>query len=248
MTRRTPVRGRRKRATINNPGSRGTDGQVDLLGDRSLDGYVEDAAGTFDWSAPDDEVLAFVNDLERPIGTYLYGRRMYETMAYWETASIDAGAPGRSETSRGSGERPRRSSTRAPFPRRRRPHAARAQLRSGRRAAAQAGVNERPFDRRRRPGRPGDGSRARRRMPGLPRPDRRRRRQAGLPARCPSQTRTARRAPLQRRHGAPELRGASGREINDLTHTLRRCRHVHYDRPTDRLSGTPEFGRLVVGP
>src|SRR6185437_16931934 len=56
----------------------------------SLDGYIEDEAGNFDWAAPDDEVLNFLNDLERPIGTYLYGRRMYETMAYWETASIDA--------------------------------------------------------------------------------------------------------------------------------------------------------------
>jgi dihydrofolate reductase len=52
----------------------------------SLDGYTEDADGSFDWSAPDAEVHAFVNDLERPIGTYLYGRRMYETMVYWETA------------------------------------------------------------------------------------------------------------------------------------------------------------------
>jgi dihydrofolate reductase len=51
----------------------------------SLDGYVEDKQGTFDWAAPDEEVHAFVNDLERPIGTYLYGRRMYETMAFWET-------------------------------------------------------------------------------------------------------------------------------------------------------------------
>ena len=51
----------------------------------SLDGYVEDEHGTFDWAAPDEEVHAFVNDLERPIGTYLYGRRMYETMVYWET-------------------------------------------------------------------------------------------------------------------------------------------------------------------
>jgi len=51
----------------------------------SLDGYVEDEDGTFDWAAPDDEVFAFVNDLERPIGTYLYGRRMYETMAGWES-------------------------------------------------------------------------------------------------------------------------------------------------------------------
>jgi hypothetical protein len=56
----------------------------------SLDGYVEDEQGRFDWAAPDDEVLAAVNDLERPIGTYLYGRRMYETMAYWETASTGA--------------------------------------------------------------------------------------------------------------------------------------------------------------
>ena len=51
----------------------------------SLDGYVEDADGNFDWAAPDEEVHRFVNDLERPIGTYLYGRRMYETMVYWET-------------------------------------------------------------------------------------------------------------------------------------------------------------------
>jgi dihydrofolate reductase len=54
----------------------------------SLDGYVEDDDGNFDWAAPDGEVHAFVNDLERPIGTYLYGRRMYETMAFWETAGV----------------------------------------------------------------------------------------------------------------------------------------------------------------
>ena len=52
----------------------------------SLDGYVEDEEGKFDWAAPDEEVHAFANDLERPIGTYLYGRRMYETMVFWETA------------------------------------------------------------------------------------------------------------------------------------------------------------------
>ena len=46
----------------------------------SLDGYVADEHGNFDWAAPDEEVHAFVNDHERPIGTYLYGRRMYETM------------------------------------------------------------------------------------------------------------------------------------------------------------------------
>src|SRR5271169_5855123 len=54
----------------------------------SLDGYVEDEEGRFDWAAPDDEVHAFVNDLERPIGTYLYGRRMYETMVFWDYAGI----------------------------------------------------------------------------------------------------------------------------------------------------------------
>jgi dihydrofolate reductase len=51
----------------------------------SLDGFVEDEHGEFGWARPDDEVHAFVNELERPIGTYLYGRRMYETMVSWET-------------------------------------------------------------------------------------------------------------------------------------------------------------------
>ena len=57
----------------------------------SADGYVEDAAGDIDWAAPDDEVHSFVNDLERPVGTYLYGRRMYETMRYWEDPDALAG-------------------------------------------------------------------------------------------------------------------------------------------------------------
>jgi dihydrofolate reductase len=57
----------------------------------SLDGYIADAGGHFEWAAPDEEVLSFVNDLERPVGAYLYGRRMYETMRYWETAHTVAG-------------------------------------------------------------------------------------------------------------------------------------------------------------
>ena len=55
----------------------------------SVDGYVNDASGGFDWAAPDPEVHAFVNDLERDVGTYLCGRRLYETMAYWDTAPTD---------------------------------------------------------------------------------------------------------------------------------------------------------------
>lgn len=51
----------------------------------SLDGYMEDESGDFEWSAPDEEVHAFINELERPVGTYLYGRRMYEVMRVWET-------------------------------------------------------------------------------------------------------------------------------------------------------------------
>jgi dihydrofolate reductase len=60
----------------------------------SLDGYIADEEGNFGWAKPDEEVHAFVNDLERPIGTYLYGRRMYETMAGWETdPSFAAASP-----------------------------------------------------------------------------------------------------------------------------------------------------------
>jgi dihydrofolate reductase len=59
----------------------------------SLDGYVADEHGKFDWAMPSEEVHGFVNDLERPIGTYLYGRRMYEVMKVWETDDILEGQP-----------------------------------------------------------------------------------------------------------------------------------------------------------
>jgi dihydrofolate reductase len=54
----------------------------------SLDGYVADERGNFEWAAPDEEVHAFLNDLERPVGTYLYGRRLYEVMVAWETMDL----------------------------------------------------------------------------------------------------------------------------------------------------------------
>jgi dihydrofolate reductase len=54
----------------------------------SVDGYVADEDGNFDWAEPDEEVHAFFNDLERPVGTYLLGRRLYEVMVYWETITL----------------------------------------------------------------------------------------------------------------------------------------------------------------
>lgn len=59
----------------------------------SLDGYVADRSGNFDWSAPDEEVHAFVNDLERDAGTYLLGRRMYEVLSVWDTLGGSSDPP-----------------------------------------------------------------------------------------------------------------------------------------------------------
>lgn len=61
-------------------------GKLLYLAITSLDGYIEDESGRFDWAEPDEEAHTFVNDLERSVGTHLYGRRLYDTMVYWETA------------------------------------------------------------------------------------------------------------------------------------------------------------------
>ncbi len=59
----------------------------------SLDGYMEDERGDLEWSISDDETYAFWTDFQRTIGTYLYGRRMYESMVYWETAGASGDQP-----------------------------------------------------------------------------------------------------------------------------------------------------------
>ena len=77
----------------------------------SVDGYIEDRDGTFDWAEPDEEVHAFVNDLQRSVGTYLYGRRMFETMAVWETDPTSPSSRRSCGTSPSSGRPPTRSCT-----------------------------------------------------------------------------------------------------------------------------------------
>jgi dihydrofolate reductase len=72
-------------ADIRRPLENGAVGRLQFTAICSLDGYVADADGRFDWSQPDEEVHAFVNDLARPLGTYLLGRRMYEVLVAWET-------------------------------------------------------------------------------------------------------------------------------------------------------------------
>jgi dihydrofolate reductase len=59
----------------------------------SLDGYIEDPDGGISWGDPDEEYFGFINEIQRSAGTYLYGRRMYEAMVYWETAPVDEQPP-----------------------------------------------------------------------------------------------------------------------------------------------------------
>jgi hypothetical protein len=83
-----------------------------FFGIMSLDGYYEDANGSFLFGRPDDEVFEFSVELERSIGTSLYGRRMYETMVYWDTLEDLASLPSHLVSSRSCGGRETRSSTR----------------------------------------------------------------------------------------------------------------------------------------
>ena len=89
----------------------------------SLDGFIEDEHGAFDWTEPDDEQFAFITDLVRPVGTYLYGRRLYESMAVWETDPRWPRNRNSGPTSRTSGRPRTRSSTPRPWMRCRPPRA-----------------------------------------------------------------------------------------------------------------------------
>jgi hypothetical protein len=170
----------------------------------SLDGYVEDEGGKFDWAAPDEEVHAFVNQQEREIGTYLYGRRMYETMVFWETMEA-AGEPqvmrDFAEIWRAAEKIVYSTTLAEPSSQRTRieaefePEAIRAEGR-GRSRHRRRRLRSRGAGARRRP---------RRRVPSVARAGGRRRWQAGAPARPAPGPRAARRAPLRERRRPAEL-------------------------------------------
>jgi dihydrofolate reductase len=84
------------------------------IANTSLDGYTEDRDGDFNWGAPDEEYFRSINSLQRQVGTYLYGRRMYEAMVYWRPHLSLTSRPG-SQCSPTSGERPGRSCIRRPW-------------------------------------------------------------------------------------------------------------------------------------
>ena len=170
----------------------------------SLDGYIAEP-GKSDWAMPDEEVHQFVNDLERTIGTYLYGRRMYEMMVFWETASAAPDEPpvfhDYAEIWRASDKvvysrtLQEVSSARTRIEREFDPDAVRRLKQS---------ADGRHRDRRPRARRPGDRRGPGRRVPPLPLPGRRRSRQTRPAGHAPRPTRAPRRAPIhQRRRPSP---------------------------------------------
>jgi dihydrofolate reductase len=172
----------------------------------SLDGYIEDAEGKFDWAAPDEEVHAFVNDLERPVGTHLYGRRMSETMAYRENPPDLAEQPPfvqdfaqiwqAADKIVYSKTLPTPSSAKTRIEREFDPEAVR-------RLKATA-TRDLTVGRSRACG-PGDRGRARQRISPAPRARSRRRRQTLPTGRRAHEPRAAGRTPVPQRHGLPPL-------------------------------------------
>src|ERR1700730_733504 len=155
----------------------------------SLDGYVEDETGAFDWVIA-DQVHAFITELVRPVGTYLYGRRLYETMAYWDAAVIE-GYPRetprlRTDLAEGREDRLFTNADRCYDTQ----DACRAGLRRRGYSEPQAGIGARHHHWRRRACGACARSRSRRRMSPVCQPDDRRRRKAGIPSRLATESRT----------------------------------------------------------
>src|ERR1700694_3356106 len=173
----------------------------------SLDGYVADERDNFDWAAPDEEVHAFVNDLERRVGTYLYGRRMYEMMRYWETAPGGGDElpvrNGYAEVWRAGGRQDRVLEDAGDG--NHLEDADRARLRPWSCWPHEGASAARYLGGRSRPRCPGDQRWAGRRAPSVPRPDRGGRRQTVPPTRSPCEARTAGRTALRLRRGSPPL-------------------------------------------
>jgi hypothetical protein len=169
----------------------------------SLDGYVEDERGNFDWAAPDEEVHAFVNDLERPVGTYLYGRHMYETMVYWETDDDQAAVTRDFAEIWRAAEKVVYSRTLQTVSSERRPDRARVRRRGDQAAEGELAI--RHHDRRGGARRPRDRRGVGRRVPSLPRAGPRGRWQARPARRRPYRARAVGRAPLSQRRRVPPL-------------------------------------------
>ena len=195
----------------------------------SLDGYIEDEQGNFGWAEPDEEVHAFANELQRPLGTYLYGRRMYETMAAWETLGV-AGQPSVlrefGELWRGADKIVYSTTLQAVSTARTRIER---RFRSGGRQAAEGRGYKRSRRRRACPRRRGLRRRPRRRAAPAPRTRADRRWQAGPPRRRPPTAQTRGTAIVRKRRRVPavprlrcSLRGATS-SLTGRSVVLRSC-------------------------
>jgi RibD C-terminal domain len=169
----------------------------------SLDGYVADEDGKFDWAEPDEEVHSFVNDLVRPVGTYLYGRRMYEVLVAWATISLADQArfiQDFAEIWRAADKIVYSKTLETVSSAKNR---ARLRPRSGPGAESDSGA--RHHGGRARPCRPGAQGRVGRRDPPGRRARRGGRRHRRSPRQCPPEARAAGRTALRQRHGSPPL-------------------------------------------
>jgi dihydrofolate reductase len=172
----------------------------------SLDGYIEDEDGSSDWAEPDEEVHTFINELERPVGTYLYGRRMYETMTAWET---DPTLADQSTVMRDFAELWRAADKVVYSKTLETVSTARTRVERDFSAAAVRQMKASSIrditvggpELRARP-----QSRAGRRVSPFPVAHRGGRRQAVTALRCPPRARTSRHSPFRQRHGVPAVR------------------------------------------